>query len=147
MATNRPWNWRLTVLKTIKKKKSRPLITNFKMTVRADCAVSACSPLPPSINVLAHWLSVGGSQPLDRGPPSPSVASIHNKANFPFHQPCLFIGFWAVSSRTPLLVTQGVLERKWPTPEEEPVSGREPCLQCSKKWTFREVRYRGDIVR
>ena len=25
---------------------------------RADCTVSACSPLPPSIKALAHWLSV-----------------------------------------------------------------------------------------
>ena len=34
-------------------------MTNFKMTVRAGCAVSARSPLPPK--ALAHWLSgVGG---------------------------------------------------------------------------------------
>ena len=40
----------------------RPSMTNLEMTVRADCAVSACSPLPLSIKVLAHWLSVGWSQ-------------------------------------------------------------------------------------
>ena len=43
---------------------------NFKMTVRADCAVSACSSLPLPIKSLAHWLSVGGSLPLDRHPHS-----------------------------------------------------------------------------
>jgi len=54
-----------------------------------------------------------------------------------------------VSSQTPLLVTQGVLERKRPTPAKEPVSWGEPDLQCSKKVKriFREVRYRGDVVR
>ena len=31
----------------------RPPMTNFKMTVRADCAVSAYSPLPPAIKALA----------------------------------------------------------------------------------------------
>ena len=44
------------------------------------------------------------SRPLDRLLPciphlSP-VASIWNKANFPFHQPGLLIGFWTVSSQT-----------------------------------------------
>ena len=29
---------------------------NFKMTVRADCAVAACSSLPLPIKSLAHWL-------------------------------------------------------------------------------------------
>ena len=29
-----------------------------------------------------------------------AVASIHNKSKLPFHQSCLFIGFWAVSSQT-----------------------------------------------
>ena len=45
-----------------------PLMTVFKMTVRADCAVSACSPLLSYIEALAHWLSVGWgkSWPLDK---------------------------------------------------------------------------------
>ena len=34
-------------------------MTNFKMTVRADCAVSACSLLPQPIKALAHQLGVG----------------------------------------------------------------------------------------
>ena len=34
-------------LKTIKVMPVRPLMTNTKMTVRADYAVSACSPPPP----------------------------------------------------------------------------------------------------
>ena len=43
-----------------------------------------------------------GSQPLDRHLPSPNIhPGIQNKANVPSHQPGLFIGFWAVSRRTP----------------------------------------------
>ena len=98
METNWPWNWRLTARKTIKVSLVRPPMTSFKMTVRADCAVSACSPFP-----LAHWLSVGRVN-LWTGPALLyPVASIHSKASFPFHQPCLFIGFWWVGSRTQTL--------------------------------------------
>ena len=57
MGTNSPWNWILTVLKIM------------KMTVRADCALSACNPLFQSVKALAHWLG-GRSQPLDRCPHS-----------------------------------------------------------------------------
>ena len=69
----------------------RPPMITLKMTVRADCAVSACNPLPPSIK--ASLIVREGSQPLDRRPPFPAlVASIQNKANFPFHQPGLLNG-------------------------------------------------------
>ena len=44
-------------------------MTNVKMTVRADCADSECSPLPLPIKALAHWLSVRVSMSLDRCPP------------------------------------------------------------------------------
>ena len=60
MRTNQPWNQRLIVLETIKMTLVRPSMTKLEMTVRADCAVSACSPVPLSIKVLAHLLSVGG---------------------------------------------------------------------------------------
>ena len=40
---------------------SNHFMTNFKMTVRAGCVVSVCSPLPSSIKALVHWLSVGGA--------------------------------------------------------------------------------------
>ena len=67
METGWPWNWRSSVLKTIKMTLIRPPMTNFKMTVRANCTFSACSPLPWPIKAPAHWLSVGGvwSWPLD----------------------------------------------------------------------------------
>ena len=32
--------------------------------------------------------------------PTPPAAYIQNKANFPFHQPCLFMGFWTGSTLT-----------------------------------------------
>ena len=71
MRTNWSWNCRLSVLEAIKMMPVKPSMTNFKMTVRGECAISACSPLPLSINALAHWLSVEGSWPLDSCPPSP----------------------------------------------------------------------------
>ena len=63
-----------TVLKTIYSKQSRWCwsdhhMTNVRMTVRADCADSVCSPLPLPIKALAHWLSVRVSMSLDRCPP------------------------------------------------------------------------------
>ena len=44
------------ILKTVKMTLIRPLMTNFRMTIRADCEVSACSPLPSSWKALAYWL-------------------------------------------------------------------------------------------
>ena len=81
----------------------------FKMTVRADYAVSAGSSVLLSIKALDHWLSVRGSQLSYRSsphaPPLPCpAAGIQNKVNFSFHQPCLYNGFWVVSNQTPLLV-------------------------------------------
>ena len=67
-------------------------MTNVKMTVRADCSVQ-WKPLPLSLKALAHLLPVGEVWPLDRRLPSLPMASIQNKANFPFHQPDLFINF------------------------------------------------------
>ena len=72
---------------------------------------------------LAEWLSlhftyllVGGSQPLGRCLPcsSTTVTGTSNKANFYFHQPGLFTGFWVISSETPhayILVTNST--NKW----------------------------------
>ena len=62
METHRPWDWRLTVPQTTML--VRPPLTNFKMMVKADCAVSACTPprAPPllSIETLVPWLQGGG---------------------------------------------------------------------------------------
>ena len=82
----------------------RQLMTNLKMTVRADCVVSAYS-APPTISKSSYTLIVvvrGGGQGgevspwMDIGPshPLPSAVSfIQNKASFPLHQPGLFNGF------------------------------------------------------
>ena len=62
----------------------RPPMTHFKMTVRADCAASACSPLPLSIKALApdcQW----GRRPLDsllRPPPHPQLPASKIKQTF-----------------------------------------------------------------
>ena len=59
MGTYRPWDSRLTVLKTAKMTLIKPPMTNFKMMVGSDSAVSTCNPLPPSIKALTRWLPVG----------------------------------------------------------------------------------------
>ena len=106
MGISQPWNWRLTVPKTTGITLTRPssrwlpeLTTLFYM-----------QPLP----LLTHpWNSrlkaltdcQRGSQPLDINLPACPVASTWNKAPFPFHQACQFIGFRAASNPTPLLIT------------------------------------------
>ena len=104
METNRPWNWRWTVSKTSKMMLVRPLMTNLKMTVRADSTVSSCGPFPQLIKALPYWLSVRGNWPLDRCH-HPPVAHILSKANFPFHQPGLFMTFEQWAARLYLSVT------------------------------------------
>ena len=46
MGPHGPQNWRFTVPKTTKMMPVTPQMTSLKMTVRDDCFVSACSPLP-----------------------------------------------------------------------------------------------------
>ena len=108
MGINWPWNWRLTVSKTIKMTPIKPLGTNFKMTVRVDCAFPECSSPSPSIKYFAHWLSGEKELAFEQAsvlPPSTPVACIQNKAKVPSHQSGLFYGFWVASSWIPLSVT------------------------------------------
>ena len=103
MGTNVPWNWRLTVPKTTEMILFRPQTTNLKMTVWDDCAASACNP-PPSNSVTksSQLLLVRGISAFGQMSTTlrSSVAGIWNKANFPFHQSGLSIGFWVASSQT-----------------------------------------------
>ena len=55
-----------TAHKTIKMTLVRPLMTNFKVTVRADCAVSACSHPPSGYKSYCPLTLSGGRWPLDR---------------------------------------------------------------------------------
>ena len=78
---------------------------DLEMTVLFLHVARTLPPNPPALAIKALnpclWGRGVQSQSLDRCPPhSPSVASIWNKANFPFHQPGLFIGFWVVSRWT-----------------------------------------------
>ena len=104
METNWSWNRRLTVPRTTSVTLVSPLMTNLKMTVRADCVVCAWSPPPLPTIALTLWLSGSGSQPLDRHHPYPRVAGIQNKANF-FSPNMPLLGFWVASSWTLLFVT------------------------------------------
>ena len=112
-----------TVLETMKMRLIRPPHDNFKMTIRVDGAVSACNPLPLLIKKRKKkknnsfpltvsfrdwpWMRVCPARRESDLPIWPSyseVANLWNKANFPFHQLCLFIGFRSVSNQIPLLV-------------------------------------------
>ena len=70
------------------------------------------------VKALALWLLgarvgvVGGSWAFEKHLPSSPVDSIWNKANFPFNQPGLFIGFWAVRSQTRLFANNSC-EAAW----------------------------------
>ena len=111
METNWPWSWILIVLITINM--ILAIITDHWWPFQDDCQSWPCcfSMTPPpsayesSCPTGCSWEKWGGNWPLDRSLPSPLVADIQKKANFPFHQPCLFNIFWAASSQTPLLVT------------------------------------------
>ena len=75
----------------------RPSVTNFKMNVRADCAVSICSPLSLPVKSPTHWLSVADpSLWTSVCPHKPPVASTQDKARFPFYKSCLSI-YWLLS--------------------------------------------------
>ena len=106
---NRPWNCRLIVLKTIKMTLIRPPHDQFQDDSRNWPCCSTCSPLPPAIHpwnsplkALAHWLSLGESA-FGHESTHPQLPA--SKIKQTFHQLCLFIGFRAVSCRTPLSVT------------------------------------------
>ena len=78
--------------------------------IRDDCAVSACSPLLLSVKACAPLVASWGAVGLWTDVP-PLVASIWNEANFPFHQPGMFIAFgqWAARSPPHLSVAHGLL--------------------------------------
>ena len=90
MGTNWPQNWRLTVLKTISMMLIRPPYDQFQDDCQSSLRFAALNPLPPPIHpwnsplkALALWLAVG-SWLLDMSLPSTQVASLLNRANFPF---------------------------------------------------------------
>ena len=114
MGTHRPQNWRLTVPKTTKWCWSDHRWPIWRWLLEMTMLFLHVSHPPQSVYKSSHPLLLKGSGgwPLDRCPPlsPPPVASIWNKAKFPFHQPGLFIDFWVASSwtrHTPLLVTYG----------------------------------------
>ena len=92
------------VLRTIKMMLIRPPVTNFKITVGAECTVFCMKP-PPSVYKSSCPPTVSrGSQRLNRQQYLLTLGtSLQNKANFPFHQPCLLTSFWDASSWTPIL--------------------------------------------
>ena len=96
----------------------------------------------------SRWMPVSrgasGMQPRDRFRPwrgtlasghKPRCTSIQNKANFPFHLPCLFNGFQAENSWTPLLGAPGpnvLFFQPWLCPDlqHKGYGVRDLMLQC-----------------
>ena len=118
MGTNWPWNWRVTVLKTIKMMVIRPWHDQFQDACQSWlCCFCMWPPLSAYKSSCPLIVSGGGgSWSLDMksaSPPTaamPTVAHLQNKANFLFHQPRLLsIGFRAASSQTLLSATLSTL--------------------------------------
>ena len=89
------------VHKTIKMAWVRPLMTNLKMTIKTDCAVSAYSTPVTSVykgSCPTGWSGGGVGLWIDVCHPNSPVSGIWNQTNFPFHQPDLIIGFDMKSS-------------------------------------------------
>ena len=84
----------------------KPLMTNFKMTVGADHAVSACRPLPQPIKALAPWLSVGGFGLWTRVPCSPPIPSCWHLKLSKLSCPSAWLLYWLLSGehQTPVSV-------------------------------------------
>ena len=68
------------------------------MTVKAECPVSAWSPVSSSLKAFAHWLSLEGGDLWTEicVLPSPHPTRF---GCFPFCPSCLFFGFWATNNR------------------------------------------------
>ena len=106
MGTSRPWNWRPTVLKTIKVMLGRPLCGQLQ----DDCQSWLCSfcmePLPQSIKALGPGLSESGwrgSWLFDRHLPCAlSTLASKIKQTFLSTNLPLFIRFWAAGPWFPL---------------------------------------------
>ena len=63
MGANRPWYWRVNVLKTIKMALVRPLMPDFKVAIKADGDVLHVAPPPTHswnspLKALTHWLAM-----------------------------------------------------------------------------------------
>ena len=100
--TDPGWNWKLTILETIKITLVRLPPDQFLDDCRSKlCCFYVLSPLFTYKSSCSLIVS-GGNWPLNRSFPIPplSVAGLWNKASFPFHDLCLFTGFREASSCT-----------------------------------------------
>ena len=114
----------------------RPPMTNFKMTVRADCAVSTCGPLPLSIKASApdcQWKGVSlqtGVGPPHRLP-APKVKQSFLSTNLP--------RYWLLSSyqldptfRNSVMWSKWVKKLKCWEPEFSPWEEGDHCVKRAR---------------
>ena len=122
MATNWRWNWRLTVLKTIKMMLVRPTRTDFKMTIRANCVVSqaascpACARLRFPFKSTCPLISKREFVLWNMNPPSPQGCQLPQQSNLSFYPTVVsqywILEWWAADSVIWNLGFHGGL-RKW----------------------------------
>ena len=92
-----------------------PLMISFQRTIRADCAVSACSPLLQPKKVIAPWLSGWGEEAFGQMSDLPTSFHIQNKANFLSTNFASLLAFeqWAAGSHSGCNSTVHFLMRKY----------------------------------
>ena len=99
MGTNQPWNLKSTVFKTIKMMLVRSLRTRWRWLLQITMLFLHVTPPLPTLSIKALTLRLLGRWGVglwkDVHHPHPTVTSTLNKANYPFYQPGLSIGFWA----------------------------------------------------
>ena len=108
MGANRPWNGKVTDLKTIKMMLVRSRMANFKMIVRADWNTCCFCMLPPpaAYKRSCPLIISGGELAFGQVPTflSPNPAMPVSKQSKPsFHQPVFVLAF-CVASQTPVLI-------------------------------------------
>lgn len=124
MGKNWRWNCWLIVLKMIEVILTRPLTTNFKLTTRAHCAVSVCSPSPIILSTDYLWQEAVFGQVSDPHFPSLS-AGIWNKTTSCFPPFCSLYWLWNGKQQDP------TFGEKWDCP---------PRAMCSQvPWLFHRV--------
>ena len=104
MGANWSSNWRLTIWNI---QDDAAQTTNFKMTVRADGAISAGTPFPLSTRALAPWWSVGRQLAFEQesaSPPPHRLLASRIKQAFLSTNLASLLAFEQLAG-TPLLVT------------------------------------------
>ena len=105
MGANRPWYWRVNVLKTIKMALVRPLMPDFKVAIKADGDVLHVAPPPTHswnspLKALTHWLAME-CWLLGPSLPSPWLPASRKEKKSKISFPPTLPKYWLSSSEQP----------------------------------------------